>query len=177
MTKSSSRKLKKRIVYILIILVVIIVVGNLAYPLFRTKSVDDLYGPYPEASRLKELKVVNPDAPRPNVIIIYCDDLGYGDLGVYGSKAIRTPNVDRLAAGGSRFTHYYTSSAVCAPSRAGLLTGRYPFRTGVIGNPYPGDEALGRRVVRKLGSILKGLGVLDIREDYTAGGLSEKKPA
>ena len=175
MGKSGSRKMKKRIVYTLITLVVIIVVGNLAYPLFRTNSVDDLYGPYPDASCLKGLKVVNPDAPRPNVIIIYCDDLGYGDLGIYGSKAIRTPNVDRLAEGGSRFTSYYSCSAVCAPSRAGLLTGRYPFRTGVIGNPYPGDEALSRRMVRKLGSILKGLGVLDIREDYAASGLSEKE--
>ena len=175
MGKSGSRKMKKRIVYTLITLLVIVVVGNLAYALFRTNSVDDLYGPYPDASRLKGLKVVNLDAPRPNVIIIYCDDLGYGDLGVYGSKAIRTPNVDRLAEGGSRFTSYYACSAVCAPSRAGLLTGRYPFRTGVIGNPYPGDEALSRRMVRKLGSILKGLGVLDIREDYTASGLSEKE--
>ena len=137
MGKSGSRKMKKRIVYTLITLVVIIVVGNLAYPLFRTNPVDDLYGPYPDASRLKGLKVVNPDAPRPNVIIIYCDDLGYGDLGVYGSKAIRTPNVDRLAEGGSRFTSYYAgslSTIQCGTVSISILVyptamtcGRFPF--------------------------------------------------
>ena len=172
---SKSRKVKKRIVYSSMIVVFLLVIGFLIYPFLRTKSVDDLYGPYPPASSLKEPKVVNQNAPRPNVIIIYCDDLGYGDLGIYGGKAIRTPNVDRLAEGGTRFTQYYACSAVCAPSRAGLLTGRYPFRTGVIGNPYPKDEALSKTMVRKLGSVLKGLGVLDIREDYTARGLSEKE--
>jgi arylsulfatase A-like enzyme len=175
MAKSSNRKLKKNIAYSLIALAILVVVGNLIYPLLRTNSIDDLYGPYPADAHLKTLEIVNPGAPRPNVVIIYCDDLGYGDLGIYGSRAIRTPNVDRLAAGGSRFTNYYACNAVCAPSRAGLLTGRYPFRTGVIGNPYPGDEPLAQRAVRKLGSILKGLGVLDIREDYVAGGLSEKE--
>ncbi len=175
MRKSGEGKVKKRMAYSLIIVVFLLAMVFLVYPLLKAKSVDDLYGPYPQASSLKEPKVVNPHAPRPNVIIIYCDDLGYGDLGVYGGKAIRTPNVDRLAEGGTRFTQYYACSAVCAPSRAGLLTGRYPFRTGVIGNPYPKDEALTKTMVRKLASVLKGLGVVDIREDYVAGGLSEKE--
>ena len=69
---------------------------------------------------------------RPNVVLIYCDDLGYGDLGCYGSK-IRTPNLDRMAAEGTRFTSCITANPVCSPSRAGLLTGRYPTRVGV---PY-----------------------------------------
>jgi len=171
MAKSRRRRLKKIIAGVLIAGIVLVVAGNLIYPLLKVPSVDERYGPYPEDADLTTLKIVNPGAPRPNVIIIYCDDLGYGDLGIYGSRAIRTPNIDRLAAGGSRFTSYYACNAVCAPSRAGLLTGRYPFRTGVIGNPYPGDEPLSRRAVRKLGSVLKGLGVLDIREDYAAGGL------
>jgi arylsulfatase A-like enzyme len=69
------------------------------------------------------------DAPRPpNVVLILCDDLGYGDLGCYGNKNIRTPNIDRLAEQGVRFTDFYAAGAQCTPSRAGLLTGRYPVR-------------------------------------------------
>lgn len=68
---------------------------------------------------------------RPNAIVIYCDDLGYGDLGCYGSPDIRTPHLDRLAAEGTRFTSWYSNSPVCSPSRAALLTGRYPARIGV----------------------------------------------
>ena len=64
----------------------------------------------------------------PNIILIYADDLGFGDLGCYGSKAIQTPNLDRLAAGGLRFTATYATSATCTPSRYGLLTGKYPWR-------------------------------------------------
>ncbi|QHW33468.1 sulfatase-like hydrolase/transferase [Paenibacillus rhizovicinus] len=68
---------------------------------------------------------------RPNLIVIYCDDLGYGDLGCYGSEDIQTPHLDRLAEEGVRFTNWYSNSPVCSPSRASLLTGRYPARTGV----------------------------------------------
>src|SRR5712692_10175089 len=66
----------------------------------------------------------------PNIIMIYADDLGYGDLACYGSK-IRTPNLDRMAAEGVRFTDFYSANALCSPSRAALLTGRYPTRVGV----------------------------------------------
>lgn len=67
----------------------------------------------------------------PNIIIIFADDLGYGDLGVYGNPTIRTPHLDRMASEGMRFTQFYTGSAVCTPSRAALLTGRLPVRTGM----------------------------------------------
>ena len=66
-------------------------------------------------------------AGTPNVIIILADDLGYGDLGSYGGKLIRTPNLDRLAAEGMRFTSFY-AQPVCGPSRAALMTGSYPLR-------------------------------------------------
>jgi arylsulfatase A len=74
-------------------------------------------------------------APRlPNIIIIMADDLGYGDLGCYGHPSIRTPNLDRMAAEGMRFTDFYSSAPVCTPSRAGLLTGRLAVRTGMSSN-------------------------------------------
>ena len=64
----------------------------------------------------------------PNVVIIYADDLGYGDVSAYGATEITTPNIDRLAKGGVRFTNGYSSSATCSPSRYALLTGGYPWR-------------------------------------------------
>ncbi|MDB5341419.1 MAG: sulfatase, partial [Planctomycetaceae bacterium] len=73
-------------------------------------------------------------AERPNVVIIFADDLGYGDLGCYGSPTIRTPHLDRMAAEGLRFTDFYSAAEVCSPSRAALLTGRYPIRSGMCGH-------------------------------------------
>ncbi len=70
-------------------------------------------------------------ASRPNIVVILCDDLGYGDLGCYGHSHIRTPHLDELAAGGIRFTDCYSAAPVCSPSRVGLLTGRSPNRAGV----------------------------------------------
>ncbi|MGW9687035.1 sulfatase family protein [Flagellimonas sp. 2504JD1-5] len=65
---------------------------------------------------------------KPNIIVIYADDLGYGELGAYGATELKTPNLDRLANGGIRFTNGYASSATCTPSRYALLTGVYPWR-------------------------------------------------
>ncbi|KAM4676754.1 arylsulfatase A [Discoglossus pictus] len=73
-------------------------------------------------------------AKPPNIILIFADDLGYGDLGSYGHPTSRTPNLDNMAAHGLRFTDFYSTAAVCSPSRASLLTGRYQTRSGV----YPG---------------------------------------
>ncbi|MEM7385272.1 MAG: sulfatase-like hydrolase/transferase, partial [Verrucomicrobiota bacterium] len=70
-------------------------------------------------------------AEPPNVILIFCDDLGYGDLGCYGSTKNRTPHIDRLAKEGMRFTDFYSSSPVCTPSRASLMTGCYARRVGM----------------------------------------------
>ena len=78
----------------------------------------------------------------PNIIIILADDLGYGDLGCYGHPTIRTPNLDRMAAEGMRFTDFYAGAEVCTPSRAALLTGRYAIRSGMCHDQY--------RVLRRL---------------------------
>jgi arylsulfatase len=74
----------------------------------------------------------------PNVVLIYADDLGYGDLGCYGG-AIKTPHLDSLARDGARFTHFYSANPVCSPSRAALLTGRYPTRVQVPRVFFPYD--------------------------------------
>ena len=79
--------------------------------------------------------------PRPNVVIILADDLGYGDISCYGSRRVRTPNIDRLALEGLRFTDAHSTAATCTPSRYALLTGEYAWRkkgTGVL----PGNAPL-----------------------------------
>ena len=78
---------------------------------------------------------------KPNVVLIYVDDLGYGDLGSYGATKIKTPNLDALASDGIRFTNGHATAATCTPSRYSLMTGNYPFRqtgTGIL----PGDAKL-----------------------------------
>jgi arylsulfatase A len=71
---------------------------------------------------------------KPNFIIIFCDDLGYGDLSCFGHPTIRTPNLDKMAAEGQRWTNFYVGASVCTPSRAALLTGRLPIRSGMCSN-------------------------------------------
>lgn len=95
---------------------------------------------------------------RPNVVLIYMDDLGYGDPSCYGATAVRTPNIDRLASAGLRFTDAHSAAATCTPSRYAMLTGEYAFRkkgTGIL----PGDAALiiepGRTT---LGSVMQKAG-------------------
>jgi arylsulfatase A-like enzyme len=71
---------------------------------------------------------------KPNFIIIFADDLGYGDLGVYGNPTIKTPNLDRMAHEGQKWTNFFAGASVCTPSRAALLTGRLPVRSGMASN-------------------------------------------
>ncbi|SFF17284.1 sulfatase-like hydrolase/transferase [Spirosoma endophyticum] len=71
---------------------------------------------------------------KPNVIVIYTDDQGTLDLNIYGAKDLMTPNLDRLARSGTRFSQFYSASPICSPSRASMLTGRYPQRAGLVDN-------------------------------------------
>ncbi len=98
---------------------------------------------------------------RPNIILILTDDLGYGDLGCYGSRAIKTPNIDGMASEGIRFTDFHSSNAMCSPSRAGLLTGRYPHRTGVTWVFPAGEDTLSRRLMRRIGLTFGSIGAVD----------------
>lgn len=70
---------------------------------------------------------------KPNILIILADDLGYNDLNCFGAKDLRTPNIDAIINSGIRFSNFYANSSVCSPTRAALLTGKYPELTGVPG--------------------------------------------
>jgi uncharacterized sulfatase len=80
---------------------------------------------------------------KPNIVLILCDDLGYGDLGAFGNRVIATPNLDRMAREGARLTTFFASANICTPSRAGLLTGRYPIRTGLAWQVIQPDDTRG----------------------------------
>lgn len=110
----------------------------------------------------------------PNLIVILADDLGYGDLGCYGSQ-IPTPNLDRMAKEGARLTQFYSASPVCSPSRAALLTGRYPVRTGVTRVLLPTDSIGLSSSETTIGKVLKQQGYrtmcigkwhLGVRQDH-----------
>lgn len=97
------------------------------------------------------------DAKHPNLVIILADDLGYGDLGAYGHQIVKTPNIDKLAQEGVKFTDYYAPAPLCSPSRAGLLTGRMPFRTGIRSWIPEKNVALGRNELT-IANLLKQQG-------------------
>ena len=101
----------------------------------------------------------------PNIVWIWADNLAYGDLGVYGNRRIKTPVIDGLARDGARFTQYYIAHTVCSPSRAALLTGRQPFRVGIVDvlrpdgpTGLPADEITLGEALRKQGYATAAIG-------------------
>ena len=90
-------------------------------------------------------------AKSPNVVIIFTDDQGYGDLGLFGSMDIKTPNIDALGNDGATLTDFLVASSTCSPSRAALLTGSYPMRTGVVGVLWPEGHGFGGKNGGKVG--------------------------
>jgi arylsulfatase A len=110
--------------------------GGAAWWLFRNKAGRN----YDRARSEAFLAKITPNDQydqMPNIVVILVDDLGYGDLGVYGGKTLHTPNLERVAEEGVVLTNFYATASVCTPSRAGLLTGRYPIRTHMTTPLYP----------------------------------------
>src|SRR5438105_2076204 len=109
---------------------------------------------------------------KPNIVLILADDLGYGDIGSYGQARIRTPNLDRLAAEGMRFTQCYAGSTVCAPSRCCLMTGKHTGHARVRGNSLvplePGDVTLAE-VLKSAGYATGLCGKWGLGEARTTG--------
>jgi arylsulfatase A len=98
------------------------------------------------------------NAAKPNVIVIFADDQGYQDLGCFGSPLIKTPNIDKMAAEGMRFTEFYSANSVCTPSRAALLTGCYPARVGQLGVLFPQSVVGLNPKEVNIANMLKGCG-------------------
>ncbi|MCP4313535.1 MAG: sulfatase [Bacteroidetes bacterium] len=94
----------------------------------------------------------------PNIIIVFIDDEGYGDVGCYGATGFETPNLDQMASKGMRFTNFYSAQAVCSASRAGLLTGCYPNRIGISGALFPHHEIGLNQEEYTIAEMLKGQG-------------------
>ncbi len=111
----------------------------------------------------------------PNIVVILADDLGYGDPGCYGGQAIRTPNIDRLAQQGIRFTDFHASDSVCTPSRAGLLTGRYSKRMGLDVPLHPEDMSMSQAIIVNIGYLAGRIGWMDLATEGGATGLNAQE--
>jgi arylsulfatase A-like enzyme len=94
-------------------------------------------------SYLKEVSQKKYLGKRPNIVLVFVDDMGYGDISCFGSKAIKTPNLDKLAQNGLKVNNFYAASPVCSPSRFSCLTGRYPNRSFFNGVAFPTDTPMG----------------------------------
>jgi arylsulfatase A len=148
---------------VLVALLVWLVVAMLApvdYGIDRAAFRDPAKAAEPVARWVQRLP--GAEATRPNLIVILADDLGYGDLAVQGSRAITTPHLDRLAGEGMRFSQFYASAPVCSPSRAGLLTGRYALRSGIVMALQAAGDTFARKLTLKAALALAKLGAVDM---------------
>ena len=129
-----------------VLLLVLAAIAGVAFAWLRVTTYDQTEDPDSLSRKLATLAAMSDGvvsvAARPNVVIIFFDDLGYGDLGAFGSAAVETPEIDRLAEGGLALDHYYAAASYCTPSRAGLLTGRWPIRTTLTHVVFPEGHAI-----------------------------------
>jgi uncharacterized sulfatase len=145
--------------------------GGAAYALFKRSPPPE----YPAGLAGTVGRVPGFTGRRPNIVLINTDDLGWGDLSCYGSEAIRTPNIDRLAAEGVRFTDFHACDAVCTPSRAGLLTGRYAARMGLDTPLQALREPIGKRAMVRLGYLAGRIGLVDLAARGGGEGIPEQE--
>jgi uncharacterized sulfatase len=123
-----QRTARRKILRGALLFVGLLVAGCLAWRVLHDYSGRD-FDPERSITQLERVTLSQNRSELPNIVIIFIDDLGGGDLFGYGSGLLKTPNLDRMAANGVRLTRFYATAPVCTPSRAGLLTGRYPVRT------------------------------------------------
>ena len=132
----------------LVLLIAVLAIGGALWALFRLKTYEQrddasaLSRKRAELSWMAEQARGAIGALRPNIIVILFDDLGYGDLGAYGSRALATPRIDQLAAEGAIFETFYAPAPYCTPSRAGFLSGRWPIRTTLTQVVFPHGHAV-----------------------------------
>jgi len=122
-----------------------------------------------------ELKRTSKPENPPNILLIMADDLGYGDLGCYGSTAIKTPNLDNLASQGIRFTDHYAGAPVCSPSRMALMTGRYPIRAGFSSVITPTGLPYSKKYMWHIAKLFNKLGAVDMGADSEFNGIRHKE--
>ncbi len=132
----------------LALLIVVVALAGALWAAFRVKTYEQRDDAASLERKRVELAFMREQASgagaalRPNIVLILFDDLGYGDLGAYGSRALATPRIDALAAGGATFESFYAPAPYCTPSRAGFLTGRWPIRTTLTQVVFPSGHAV-----------------------------------
>jgi arylsulfatase A len=109
----------------------------------------------------------------PNIVLVNCDDMGWGDLGCYGNTVIKTPNIDALAERGVRFTDFYACDSVCTPSRAGMLTGRYPKRMKLDAALMSPNASFKDKLGIRIGFLLGSMGLMDYGSKSGVAGLND----
>ncbi len=167
------RTILKVVVLIGVVLLCYPAVTSLNRILGKMSGTPSIAGETPKAAMIPKIK--NFTGKQPNIVLINCDDLGYGDLGCYGNKLIRTPHIDKLAGEGIRFTDFYASCSVCTPSRYSLLTGRYPVRSGLIFVLPAQGESFYRLAIRTTGRWFGKLGAVDVQDDSYVSGLPDEE--
>ncbi len=141
MSKNHKQKILSRTFFKRFMIIFVLITAGISIKLFHNYVGKDLQ-PDKSIRLLKRIQPSKTPDELPNIIIILADDLGYGDLGCYGSKSIKTPNLDLMATQGVRMTNFYAAAPICTPSRAALMTGRYPKRTHMTFPLFPSSHPM-----------------------------------